>query len=554
MRLPFAFVICLLSLNLHAQLLIPLTEHDANGISNYQQVKPGDTVYIQSGDRAELLIRNFHGTPDNPIIFAPLSGTNPVVIRSNNSYGISIRHCSYIRLTGWQGTHDKYGIQVLELTNDSAAGVSASNNSTDVELDHLEIAHTGFAGIMAKTEPQCDDPLTLRPGGFIQRNTWIHHCFIHDTGGEGIYVGSTKFLGQQLQDCGLVFPTVLEGVKVYENRIERTGWDGIQVSSAISDCKIYDNTLIDCSTEQYESQMSGIIIGGGTLSDCYNNLIKDCYGTGILVFGDGGTRVFNNLIIRPAKRYAPNDATKREHGIYLNDMTLNHKTYYGVFNNTIVQPKSDCIRVSSSIDFELRIYNNILLDPGAWSVYEEDNTDRTGNDSYIFDEGQSDSIKRAANATLRYIYQGRFVDAESDNYHLASNSNYIDAGRDLSDQGSVNFDFDGKIRPVGNGWDIGAYEYYEGSGISDNFEDMNGFEAIFHYLGNNQVTINLHVEKPEFVNVKLISLDGRLVMQENMMFLDAGEKIINLSNMKSGVFVLSVQAKDWMQSKKLLVY
>ena len=46
----------------------------------------------------------------------------------------------------------------------------------------------------------------------------------------------------------------------------------------------------------------------------------------------------------------------------------------------------------------------------------------------------------------------------SPNFHLTNGSVAIDAGLNLSSSG-VTTDFSGNVRPVGNGYDVGAYEF-----------------------------------------------------------------------------------------------
>ncbi len=52
-------------------------------------------------------------------------------------------------------------------------------------------------------------------------------------------------MGQTVYHCNdtVVLPHILKGVKVYNNVLENTGWDAIQVSSATSDCEIYNNLI-----------------------------------------------------------------------------------------------------------------------------------------------------------------------------------------------------------------------------------------------------------------------------------------------------------------------
>jgi hypothetical protein len=549
----FALLILLFfSLSASGQIIISLDENQANGNDNFSQVGPGDIVLIECGVREELILQNFHGTSDRPIIFMPSVSTQNVVISSSKQYGISVRNCSHIKISGWQGYEERYGIRIINLSHPNSAGIGMGYKSTNVELEYLEIANTGFAGILSKTEPDCNDPGTLR-GAFIQKDTKIHHCYIHDTGGEGIYVGSTSYFGQEMNDCGLVYPHLLEGVEVHHNRIEKSGWDGIQISSVVSGCKIYNNVLTDCSINETNAQMSGILIGGGTLADCYNNLILDSHGTGILIFGSGGTKVFNNVIVRPGKSYAPGDSDKREHGIYIDDKTDLHHTYYGIYSNTIIQPKSDGIRVSSSFQFQTRIYNNIIVDPGAWDVYENDNTDRTGNDSFVYFESSLQPAALAANAFVLSISDPRFVNASIDDYHLSENSQYIDSGRNLSDQGNVNFDFDGKTRPLNGLWDIGAYEYGPGSHTGD--IDLLTKPVIVSCSPDRSVTCELNITvltRSEF-SITVFNVSGQTLFSLAEKVYNPGVFSIPFNTSGKGLLLLQLVGRDWSISEKLIV-
>ncbi|MFA6127600.1 MAG: right-handed parallel beta-helix repeat-containing protein [Bacteroidales bacterium] len=307
--------------------MINRTTGTADGLTAYSSVRPGDTVWIQSGLRNSLRVNNFHGQPGNPIVFANLDGQ--LIIESANSYGMTFSDCSYFKLTGLPGKDFVYGIRIGPVMDTSGVGLTMENRSTDFEIQGCEIFNIGFAGIKAKTDPVCGDPSSFR-GGFVQYNTVIHDCFIHDVGGEGLYIGHTSYSGYELSDCHTtVLPTVLVGTRIYNNRIERSGYDGIQVSSAVNDCEIHHNLLIDCSYRMVSNQMCGILIGGGTLASCYNNYIIDPYATGILVFGKSGTKVFNNLIIRPGKRYLPDDPEKPEYGIFLGIKLMRRKPISG---------------------------------------------------------------------------------------------------------------------------------------------------------------------------------------------------------------------------------
>jgi hypothetical protein len=99
-----------------------------------------------------------------------------------------------------------------------------------------------------------------------------------------LYIGNSKYFGQVVNCNGvdtLLLPSLLNGVKIYNNIISYSGWDGIQVSSASSNCQIYDNLIMFDSQDEYFAQMSGILLGGGSKCDCFNNYITDGKGNGI---------------------------------------------------------------------------------------------------------------------------------------------------------------------------------------------------------------------------------------------------------------------------------
>lgn len=521
----------------------------ADGSSGFSRVKPGDTVWIQSGNRDWLKIANFHGQPGKPVVFVNLDGQ--VILDTDKSYGLSFAGCSFIKLSGQQGPGYIFGFRVQRASSSNGIGISAGEKSTDFEIENCEVTNVGFAGIMAKTEPTCDDPGTYR-NAFTQYNTSIHDCYVHDVTGEGLYVGHSFYSGFYLAECNsTIFPSVLIGTQIYNNRIERTGWDGIQVSSAIRDCEIHDNELIDCSYLMENSQMSGIIIGGGTQAKCFNNKIIDGYATGILVFGKGGTEVYNNLIVRPGKRNMPNDPGLREHGIYLSDKTGDEKTYYGVYNNTIFQPKSDGIRIDNTVNFDVRIFNNAIIDPGAYIQYENDNTDRTGFDSYIFDTGKSGLYHSSNNFFSQSSDPAGFANVAGNNFRLQPGSPMIDAGLNLLYAGVI-IDLDGRSRPVGAEFDIGAYEYSASQSIGENDPGPDFTVSSIQIDPGKTLVLNLIGSRDMIVNLCLIDLLGRVVCEQQNLAVGVGNNKLALPANTGKMLILIIRSDRLTYARKIV--
>jgi hypothetical protein len=532
------------------EFVIPTTLTYADGHSlAFSDSGPGDTIWIQSGKRAELRIANFHGLPGHPFIFANLGGQ--VLVESDSNIGIGFNNCSFFMLEGQKGEGYSYGFNIARVTSNSGMGISAGNKSTDFEIVNCEISNAGFAGIMAKTDPVCDDPSTFR-NGFTQYNTIIHDCYIHDVAGEGMYIGNSFYGGYYLKDCELaVLPSVLVGVKIYNNRIERTGYDGIQVSSAVKDCEIHHNILTDCSYRMISGQMTSLIIGGGTQAKCFNNKIFDSYATGILVFGKGGTEVFNNLIVRPGKRYLPDDQEEPESGIFLSDKTGDEKTFYGIYNNTIFQAKSDGIRIDNTVNFEVRIFNNAIIEPGAFNHYETDNTGRTGNDAYIYDTGNYGLYSSAGNYLANDASLPGFVNVSGNDFHLLSTSPLIDAGINLRLSG-VTTDLDDHERPFGTPFDAGAYEYSTSQSAGGVSADPDFTVTSIRMTPGKTMAISLVSCRKMQVRIRVVDLLGKVICQQDDFKMNTGNNELIITPDAVGMVFLMIQSDRLSYARKFI--
>ena len=423
----------------------------------YKDVNPGDTLYFLAGNRDYLLIKNFQGAEGNPIVFINSGGE--VIIDTDHHFGISIQNCRYIKFTGTGDPMQTYGFQVKRVANGSGMGIG--DKSSDFEIDHISIENCPIGGIYAKTDPDCN--LTAVRDTFTQYNTNIHDNYIANAGNEGLYIGNTKYFGQTVNCNGkdtLLLPSLLYGVKVYNNIIKYSGWDGIQVSSASKNCQIYNNTILFDSQDEHASQMSGIIIGGGTKCDCYNNFIANGKGDGIEIHGLGGTRVFNNIIVNAGLDYFPDDFSgpNMKYGIYVSDVSVQNDSSFFILNNDIINPKSDGIRFSSIKSKNNLIASNVIINPGNFDYYETGNTRFKGIDSYVMLPNSKSNILLKNNFFSRNIEDAGFASSVQEtafDFELSAGSVLINSADPESE---VAFDFSGQPRPVGQFADIGAWE------------------------------------------------------------------------------------------------
>lgn len=417
----------------------------------YNQVMAGDTLLLEAGTRENILFVHLNGSPEKPIVI--INGPGAVKINTSSYYGLSFRESRYFRLTGQGFEQEFYGIRIERVAG--GAGIGINDLCSDFEIDHVSIENTLMGGLYAKTDPSVSTPSTRDK--FTQFNTFIHDNYIAHVGNEGLYVGSTKYAGVIEQFNGrdtLLFPSILDGVRIYNNIVEYAAWDGIQVSSAAKDCQVYGNLVLHDSQDNFFSQMSGILLGGGSKCDCFNNYIAEGNGNGIESHGLGGYRIFNNIIVDAGRNYLPSDPTARKHGIYVSDVSVEKDSSINILFNSIINPKSDGIRFESAVSKNNVIASNLILNPGSYDVYENDNTAYTGEDAYVMVPIDTSDVTMRNNFKSRSLSLAGISPID---YKPLVGSPLIDAA--ATDLMGVTFDFQRHERPNGLRADIGAYEF-----------------------------------------------------------------------------------------------
>ena len=398
-------------------------------------LQPGSVIGLSSTIAyGKLLFRNIVGTVENPIIIKNCDGT-AIVDGTGLAYSIKTEYSKYFRITGGDA-NNSYGIKVTA----GHIGISLDKLSTNFEVDHVEVQNVGFAGIMAKTDPTCDDA-TIR-GNFLMKNVNIHHNYVHDTGGEGFYVGNSMWDGANTS-CGPRLPHEIHNLRIWSNIVKNSGWDGIQVGCASRGARIYNNSIENYGMLNIAGQRNGMQLGGGTGGYCYGNLLNQGTGNGLIVLGLGDNIIYNNIIV---------DAG--ESGIFCDERNTPGPGFQFI-NNTIINPKHDGIRIFAELVPMNVIKNNIIVNPGNYSLYTYP---RLPEDAFICKLSNDVRIDMATNYFTTSIDSAQFTDAAGLNYRLTSTSPVIDQGTDISTY-NINIDYYKRGRLKGNGYDIGASEY-----------------------------------------------------------------------------------------------
>jgi hypothetical protein len=129
---------------------------------------------------------------------------------------------------------------------------------------------------------------------------------VHKTGGEGLYVGNSFYAEGGFSLLAVQFYLMmylmLRSIKTWYRlyRLRRyPGW-----AALFQDAEVYNNIVKAPGLKPFASgQNNGIQIGEGTGGKCYNNLIKNAPGNGIIVLGLGDNLVYNNYIINSGESW-----------------------------------------------------------------------------------------------------------------------------------------------------------------------------------------------------------------------------------------------------------
>lgn len=393
-------------------------------------IEPGDVVCLAPGDRPFLRIQGFVGTEAEPITVTSCGGV-ATISNPDRAYALVIEGQSrFLRVTGTNVDGVEHGIRVSAPATEPYAGVGVwiQGRSSDVEVDHIEISDTGFAGVMAKTDPGCDD----RAGwdDYVQRNVHLHHLWVHDVGGEGFYIGSTQAAGytRTCDGASVTIPAhFLDGIEIDHVLVEDSGWDGMQVGFARSGCSVHDNVLRRVGLEGVMYQQQGLQIGAYSACDVRRNVISDGPALGIIVLDSGDSTFADNVIARTAGG-----------GIYANLRDLVDAASWRFVHNTIVEPGGgSAIRVLGTGVTGVA-WNNFVIGAADGSIAS----------------GSAASIEIADNVFETGVEEAGVVGA--DDFHLTDRSPARGAGRDLRAMG-FDRDLDGLARAATPS--VGAYEH-----------------------------------------------------------------------------------------------
>ncbi|MFT5167969.1 MAG: parallel beta-helix repeat protein [Saprospiraceae bacterium] len=367
-------------------------------------VVAGDSVLVENGNYTGFALWN-GGTSGAPIVFKTLGNEVVINMPCTTNDGINIENANYVILDGFKVINQpRNGIR-LALANHCIVRNCVCDHNFERGI------FTGFT----------DDII-------IEYNICSNSEDEH-----GIYVSNSS-------DRPIIRYNECFGnnnIGIHMNGDLSQGGDGI-----ISDAQVYGNILHD------NNLAAGLNMDGVENPIVYNNLIYNNHNSqGIALFQqDGaiptrGAEIFNNTII------VPDDG---RWGILVNSGS-NVNT--NIFNNIILNQHAwrGCISTESIEDFSSD--TNILNDKMSAS----------GDGSTIsFQEWQALGLD--LNSQVVDNPNEVFVSFSQNDFHLLENSPAVDAGNNVA---FLSTDLEGNPRPIGTGFDIGAYEYQGTTALAD---------------------------------------------------------------------------------------
>jgi parallel beta-helix repeat protein len=361
----------------------------------------GDTVYVKKGIYNEWVGVKNSGTAGNPITFKAYPGDRPVI----------------------DGTG-------LDVPNWKA--LFYSRNKDYITIDGFEVRNS-------------DEVLIRLSYG---DNFIIRNCVAHGNSDNG---GPTH-------RSGIIIDHGSNSLVEY-NEVHNAGWNGIDAEST-SNCMFRYNYLHDNpnhnginifpKTSEAQIMYSGNDIMYNTMTSCTNGIYTRYQQNNKIV----GNVIYKNM--REGIRFC-----KHDHG------PSTYAAYTKIYNNTVVDNGNNGLL--NKYATHLTIKNNIFAYNSNNSIYFLKTTGHNINYNLYYSSAKFkwggticnslSSFQKASHQEAKGLDKNPyFAGGSSDDYSLASNSNAIDKGTDLTSEGVME-DKIGVSRPKGIAFDIGAFEF-----------------------------------------------------------------------------------------------
>ncbi len=382
-------------------------------------------------------------------------------------------------------------------------------------------------------------------------------------------------------------------IRIENSSIHTTARSGIDVSEneniIISGCKITTDQVINYQTDGIYSQ----------------NNVNNIYENNYIIISNRDTGGHNDCIqsyrdasltIRNNYTEQNNSKTSNAQGIYITTPLGSDTTrvYSNIFNATLSSSNGITFnRASGSSSARVQIIGNTVFGVNLWAQYvikntfdpiiknnigysingnaivkladnEFSNPSNIDNNIWKCDDdnpiangqGESWSSWQAAGFDLHsYLTDPLFNDISNNDFTLKATSDGIDNGQSLYPP--YNFDYDGKSRPRGLGWDIGAFESDFTASIKNDDRQPIGYRLFQNYPNPFNPSTNISFTLPVDSKVRIVvfNLLGEMVEELANDELSAGTHTFsfNADGLTSGVYFYRLEAGEFIAIKKMVL-
>jgi hypothetical protein len=382
---------------------------------------PGDWITVKQGQYDERVVVQNSGSVDAKITFQA-SPRRSVLMQ-----GFYLNEADYIRIEGFRITNSLTG-----WTERFGVFINGNNNEI-VDNEIFEMKASAIQGIWGDHVPSYNYiayntiyhsqmGISINGQGWTVENNEIERLFMYE-GGDCDYM---RFFGDD---------HAIRGNFMH-------GTDFGEVGSAHVDCfQTFDNN---------GEHVHNILVEGNTCFVFHQGFMGEAS------FHENSSHVtFRNNVFAHGGAW----------GIdvhQIDNVTVQNNTFYDITHH------GAGFRNNS---LNNAVINNVFYDTGT-SYWASDGATLSGDHNLIFEA--NDPGQLGPNDILDM--DPLFVDPENNDFHLQENSPAIDAGQTLTD---VTTDLDGMLRPQGNGYDIGAYEF---AASTPTFQDVPFDHWAYNYI------------------------------------------------------------------------
>ncbi len=534
--------------------------------SSASPVAPGDTVYIKAGDYGdENVVFETDGTETDKIIFEgyqSVPGDNPAL---NYNFGDPL---------------DASLMPLLDGGDRTIGGIAMTLYRQHVEIKNFQIKNYNH-GIYAwhALYVTVENVIAESLGDVNQTYDGYGIVFAPDGGGEGGY--------NTIKNC-VVVNAAAEGITAYGNN---NVLDGCRVycnedtAHAAMDYYIVghgNNNLIEnCHVER----IGDLTHGGHGINlkgNAENNIIRNCTSKNTVCVQLRHRGIKNNTVenciaedtragflIRDG---ASNNVIRNSktigcsYAVSFMDTTeddgAQYAGRYNVFENCLFIDSVENVIYFDYYSLPSVVDNNsfvnCVIDGGDYLFgCDRENNDnkmvncivtnvqnfyRTAQDQEVeyplnFDFEYSLFYNNGFDApagTAIFTFEPGFVDLAANDYHLTATSQCIDTG---TSEGAPQTDFDGNIRPFGNGWDIGAYEFI--GTMSNDLSGISSVNEVLVFPNPTSGTMTISGQKSDLIDIKVYNTLGQdMTKLTRRQVLNDTPMVLNLSELSDGIYLV----------------